>query len=47
MNIYSIDKLWNDFDLWYVFKNHKCIGKFNSKKKAEAFLTAHKKEHDL
>jgi len=47
MNIYSINKLWEDFDLWYVFKNHKLIGKFESRKEAEAFLTAYKKEHDL
>lgn len=46
MNIYSIDKLWTDFDIWYVFGNHKLIGKFDTKKKAEAFLRAYKKEHD-
>lgn len=46
MTVYSVDKLWEDFELWYVFRNSRLVAKFSSKKLAEEFLAVLKKEAD-
>jgi len=44
LNYYSVEKLWEDFDLWFVFRNSKLVAKFDNKKTAERFLELLKRE---